>query len=151
MTSMKIKVIIGSLCIVLAVFIIMVISRKSLSTNMEEYQIVNGKIQYDRGIKLLDSDLESAKRELETSYGLGFYKAVAPLGSYYLKKGELNNAEKYLQKAVDSIHLYNQKNQRIIYNELGIVLAKRNNINGAKIFWQKAAILGSKDAKANLK
>jgi len=148
---MKIKLIIGSLIIVLAVFIIMVISKKSLNNNMDEYHVINGKMQYDKGIMLIDSDLEAAKKQLETSYGLGFYKAVAPLGSCYLKKRDLNNAEKYLKKAVDSIHLYNQKNQRIIYNELGITLAKQNDINSAKIFWQKAAKLGSKDAEANLK
>ncbi len=148
---MKIKLLGGLILTIVGLGVITVIAIRSFSGDPKAEKIANGEAQYKKGVKLLSTNIVEAKKQLEISLNLGYYKSVAPIGSCYLKMGDVRNAETYLRKAVDSIHIYNTENQRVIYNDLGVTLAKQHDVNNAKIFWQKASKLGSEDARNNLR
>jgi len=147
------KLFAGLLLLCLGAFIIYVISRSGLSGEEgAETALLSGEKQYEDGVKkLMANDLDGAKGDLATSYDLGYHKASAPLGSCYLKRNDLQNAEKYLMSALDSADTYNEQNQRILYNDLGILNHSLGKKDDAIKYWTKAEALGSADAADNLK
>jgi tetratricopeptide (TPR) repeat protein len=143
------KFIIGIALVLIGALILYIISRKSV--NSEVAQLTSGEAQYKKGMELfIAKKIPDASAQLTQAYGLGYEKAAAPLGSCYLEMGKMTEAERYLTEALNSIQHYTPSNQKIIYNHLAISQAALGKTAAAKANWEKAAELGSEDAKLNL-
>jgi tetratricopeptide (TPR) repeat protein len=152
MKSSTLKIVFGSLVVIIGAFIIYNAGKFGLgSQNASNPNLTNGELPYQSGIKKLAAkDWSGAKTELETAYDLGYDKASAPLGSCYLKLNDTTKAKIYLKDALDSISSYSDQHQRVIYNDLGILYHQSGKPDSAKVFWKKAQDLGSLDAQDNL-
>jgi tetratricopeptide (TPR) repeat protein len=153
MKSSTLKIVFGSLVVIIGAFIIYNAGKFGLgSQSASNPNLTNGELPYQSGIKKLAAkDWSGAKTELETAYDLGYDRASAPLGSCYLKLNDTNKAKIYLKHALDSISSYSNQHQRVIYNDLGILYHQSGKPDSAKVFWKKAQDLGSLDAQDNLR